>query len=222
MQAESIAGGIRGPAAQIHVHRGITVMNKWLRRIRGAVGMGLTWALVWGPAAVLIGMAVDPDGSTDEMWVAIGAYPGFLGGVVFSAVLAVAARRRSLDDLPLPHVALWGAAAGLIVGTLPFLIGESTSEMPVWLLAAIVISSITILSAASAAGSLALARMADRRDPRDEEAHHGSGRHLLIGRGGHDSLASADRVRAERGWREFADGAADRSRILAPVAEARR
>ena len=138
-------------------------MKKWLRRIRGAVGMGLTWAGVWGPVAVLIGMFVDPDGSMDEMWVAIGAYPGFLGGVVFSAVLAIAARRRRLEELSLARVALWGAAAGLLVGALPFTIGDPTSERPLWLLATVVIGSITLLSAASAAGSLALARRAEKR-----------------------------------------------------------
>jgi hypothetical protein len=139
-------------------------VKKWLRRIRGAVGMGLTWAVVWGAAAVLAGVLVDPDGSMDEMWVAIGAYPGFLGGVVFSAVLAVAARRRSLGELSIPRVAGWGAAAGLLVGTLPFVIGDPTTEIPLWALAAGVIGTITLLSAGSAAGSLALARMAERRE----------------------------------------------------------
>lgn len=147
-----------GPRAQ-----GLAVMNKWLKRIRGAVGMGLTWALVWAPVAVLIGFAIDPDGSMDEMWPAIGAIPGFLGGVVFSVVLAIAARHRRLDELSLARVAGWGAFAGLLVGTLPFLIGESTSEIPVWQLASVVIGTITGLSAASAAGSLAVARMAERR-----------------------------------------------------------
>jgi hypothetical protein len=198
----------------------MAVMMKWLRRIRGAVGMGLTWALVWGPVAVLIGMAVDPDGSMDEMWVAIGAYPGFLGGVVFSAVLAIAARHRGLDDLPLSRVALWGAAAGLLVGTLPFLIGDPASDRPVWVLAAIVISAITLLSAASAAGSLALARMAEKRDALDGEARiGGTGRHRpLIDRSRHDSLLGADAAGAERVRREFADGTTDRARDLAPGA----
>lgn len=138
-------------------------MTKWMKRVRGAVGMGVTWALAWAPVAVLIGLAVDPDGSMDEMWPAIGAYPGFLGGVVFSVVLAIAARRRRLDELSLPRVAAWGALAGFVVGALPFMIGESASEIPAWMLAVIVIGSITGLSAASAAGSLALARRAERR-----------------------------------------------------------
>ncbi len=139
-------------------------MKRWPRRIRGAVGMGLVWAAVWAPAGVLLGMIVDPDGAMDEMWVAVGAYPGFLGGVVFSAVLAVAAGRRRLEQLSLPRVAAWGAAAGLLVGALPSALGASTAEHPPsLLLAAAAAGAIALLSAASAAGSLALARRAEAR-----------------------------------------------------------
>jgi hypothetical protein len=135
----------------------------WLRRVRGAVFMGLTWAVVWAPIAVLTGLIVDPDGSMDEMWVAIGAYPGFLCGVVFSAVLRIAEGRRGLDELPLSRVGAWGTVAGLLVGVLPFTIGESTSELPLWQLAAIVIGSFTLLSAVSAMVSAALLRYVTRR-----------------------------------------------------------
>jgi hypothetical protein len=113
---------------------------------------------------VLIGMIVDPDGSMDEMWVAIGALPGFIGGVFFSAVLGIAARGRGFDELSLSRVAAWGALAGLLVGAIPFVLGDPITEFPVWLLGVIVVGSLTVLSAGSAAGSLALARMAEKRD----------------------------------------------------------
>jgi uncharacterized membrane protein len=174
-------------------------MKKWLRRIRGAVGTGLTWAVVWAVVAGLIGMLVDPDGSMDEMWPAIGAYPGFLGGVVFSALLAVAARRRGLDDLSLGRVAAWGAGAGFLVGVIPFTIGDPTTEIPLWLLAVLVIGTITGLSAASATGSLALARMGERRepDPGADVPGLGAGPHREpIGRQGPDRVA--DRVASGR------------------------
>ena len=72
--------------------------TNWLGRIGGAVATGLTWAVVWAPIAVLVGVIVDPDDSMDEMWVVIGAYPGFLSGVIFSAVLAIAEGRRGRDE----------------------------------------------------------------------------------------------------------------------------
>lgn len=32
-------------------------MSRWLRRIRGAVGMGVTWAVGWALVGVLIGVS---------------------------------------------------------------------------------------------------------------------------------------------------------------------
>lgn len=146
-------------------------MPTWLRRVRGAVGMGVTWALVWAPVAVLLGtLVIDPDNSMDEMWVMVGALPGFLGGVVFSVLLGIAARRRRLDDLSMTRVTLWGALAGFLVGSLPFTIGTPTNIVPLWWLATVVIGSITLLSALSAAASLAIARRAAGGDDRDHGA----------------------------------------------------
>ena len=139
-------------------------MKQWMRRVRGALLMGLVWALIWAPAAVLIGLIIDPDGSMDEMWPAIGAYPGFIGGVAFSVVLGIAARHRRFEELSLGKVAAWGALAGLLVGSIPFAIGDPTSAVPVWLLATVVIGSISLLTTVSAAGSLLLARRAERRE----------------------------------------------------------
>ena len=164
-------------------------MKTWLRRIRGAVGMGLIWALVWAPVAVLIGTRiVDPDDSMDEMWWMIGALPGFLSGVVFSAVLGIAAGRRRLNELSVARVGGWGAVAGLLIGILPFVLGD-TGGRPWLLLAAVVITSITLLSAVSAAGSLALAQRAQRRElpdtyvnPDDAGRSEGGVRELLEGR----------------------------------------
>ena len=137
-------------------------MKRSLRAMWRAVLMGLCWAVVWAPVGVLVGLIVDPDGSKDEPWVLIGAYPGFLCGVLFYAVLAIAERRQRLQDLALTRVGAWGASAGLLVGALPFTIGDSTSRLPVWLLPAIVISSITLLSVASALSSAYVIRRKSR------------------------------------------------------------
>ena len=139
-------------------------MKKWLKRIRAAVTMGLLWAVPWAVVAVLIGLVVDPDESMDEMWFLIGAYPGFLGGVLFSIVLAIAERRRSLSELSVRRFGAWGAAAGLVIGVLPFLLGTPSPDINVARLATIVIGSFTAMSAVSAAGSLAIARKGEKRE----------------------------------------------------------
>lgn len=138
-------------------------MRPWMKRVRAALVMGLMWAVVWAPVAVVVGLVIDPDGSMDEMWVAVGAYAGFIGGVVFSMILAAATRRRTLGELSIARVAGWGAAAGLLVGSLPFLLGTPAAGVPLWALGGAIVGSITVLSAASAAGSLALARRGDTR-----------------------------------------------------------
>ena len=138
-------------------------MRQWVRRARSAVVMGLVWAAVWAPAAVLASLVLDPDGSMDEPWLLVGAFPGFLGGVVFALVLGVVARRRRLEELSLPRTAGWGALAGLIVGVLPFLLGSPGPGLPAWFAPA-VIGTIALLASLSAAGSLALARRGARRE----------------------------------------------------------
>jgi hypothetical protein len=149
------------------VHREV-VMKKWLRRILGAVGMSLIWAAGWGIVGVLIGMFVDPDGSMDEMWVAVGAYSGFLGGVVFFAVLRIAEGRRGFDELSLSRFGAWGAVAGLLLGVLPFaLVAEmaASTEYPLWLLGVVVVGPTTLLSAILGVGSALLFRYAARAQP---------------------------------------------------------
>ena len=97
------------------------------------------------------------------------AYPAFLGGVTFSAVLGIAGRRRRLDEMSLPRFAAWGAVGGLLVSLIPaamVAVGLATlaSNAPgVWLLTAVVGGPVTLGSAISAAGSLALARRAEER-----------------------------------------------------------
>lgn len=74
-------------------------MKQWLRRIRGAVGMGLTWAAGWALVGVLIEMIMNflpglPMGSLVDIWLPALAIPGFLGGAVFFTVLSIAEGRR--------------------------------------------------------------------------------------------------------------------------------
>ena len=146
-------------------------MRTWLRHLRGAVLMGLTWAAGWVPVALLASTIVDPDGSMDEPWILVGAYPGFLSAVVFSIVIWVAERRRRFDELSLTRVAALGAVAGLMVGTVPLVAGSNSTNLPTWLLMLAITGPITLLSAASAAGSLALARRRAKLNLIDSNVH---------------------------------------------------
>jgi hypothetical protein len=151
-------------------------MPPWLRRARASLVLAVAWAVVWGPAAVLLGLFVDPHGAMDEMWIAVGAIPGFLGGLAFSLVLGFAARRRRFEELSLAHVGAWGAVAGLVVGILPFSIAESASGRPLWSLGLVILGTIALLSAGSAVASLALARLAERRGMPDAVGRPPTGR----------------------------------------------
>lgn len=143
-------------------------MTAWRRRVRGTVGMGLLWAAggfgVGGAIELLDNVlpGAFPLASAVDMWPQTLAIPGFLGGVVFAVVLGIAGRRHRFDELSLPRFAVWGAVAGLLLGGL----AVGTIGAPV-----VFLGVTTLASAAAAAGSLALARMAEDREAVDAGAH---------------------------------------------------
>src|SRR3954466_9127689 len=91
-------------------------MRTWLRRIRGAIGMGFTWAAAWGAAGLVPRWVFGVD--TDAPLPLVFGVLGFTAGVVFSAVLALTERRRSFDQMSLPRFAAWGAIGGLLLSAL--------------------------------------------------------------------------------------------------------
>lgn len=138
-------------------------MNTRLRRIGGAVLMALIWAVVWAPLGVLTGVIVDPSGAMDEMWLAIGAYPGFLCGAVFYAVVGIAEGGRGIDALALSRAGVWGALSGLLVGMFPFVVGTVNTAYPLSLWGVATITPVTLLSSASAVISVLIAGTAKKR-----------------------------------------------------------
>ena len=182
-------------------------MNKWLRRIRGAVGTGLTWAAGWAIAGVLIGLAsiLLPGLPWDSFFEIFDAplpalaVPGFVGGALFSIVLGIAGRRRRFDELSLPRFAAWGAVGGLLLTLFPFalvavgLASTEGSAHSAWQVIATIGPVFIFLSAVSAAGSLMLARRA--QDPKSPEVVDDVGDvQLLEGQ----ALTSATRSPAQR------------------------
>lgn len=146
---------------------------KWLRRIRGALGMGLSWALGWGLiGGTLMEGIFDRNGEILDMWPQTLAIPGFLLGVLFSIALWATAGRRRFDELSVPRFALLGAAAGALLGG-AFLTAGIFPALPLLLRAGVVLGPLTVLSAASASGTLAVARMARDKgflDPASSDA----------------------------------------------------
>jgi hypothetical protein len=90
-------------------------MRAFLRKCRGALGLGLlsavAWAIIFALIAVVIGI-VDPDSidpGEGPLHVApIGAVFGFVSGIVFALLLALGEGRKTLRDLSVKRAALWG------------------------------------------------------------------------------------------------------------------
>ncbi len=138
-------------------------MNKWLRRIRGAIGMGMTWAAAWFGAGLILLLVVGV-GAADVPFPLFFGLLGFLAGATFSAVLGIVEGRRRFDQLSLSRFAGWGTLGGLLLSGILVLAaglgGQFLVLGPVFALA----------GAGSAAGTLALARRAEKRELLDANA----------------------------------------------------
>lgn len=142
-------------------------MNRWLRRIRGAVGMGLTWALAWfGVGMILMLGLLLTTGSTgaDVPYpLGFGAF-GFVAGVTFSGVLGLLEGRRRFDQMSLPRFAGWGAVGGFLLSAI-FVSAVALVEDPAFLGNLVVLGPVfAAAGAGSAAGVLALARGAEEQE----------------------------------------------------------
>lgn len=132
-------------------------MLKWLRRIRGAVGIGFTWAVAWSAAGSVLRWVFGVD--TDLPLPLLFGGLGFIAGVTFSGILMVVAGRRRFDQLSLPLFAVWGVMGGLAVSAL-FVRGAHLG----WGEVLEISTTFALASAVCAASSLAIARRAARRE----------------------------------------------------------
>lgn len=135
-------------------------MKSWVRRIRGAIGVGLTWAVAWFGAGMVLLLIVG-FGAADVPFPLFFGLLGFLAGATFAGILGIVGRRRRFDQLSLSRFAGWGAFGGLLLSGVFVLAsglgGEFLVLGPVFALA----------GAISAAGTLALARRADKKESPD-------------------------------------------------------
>ena len=142
-------------------------MKKWLRRIRGAIGMGLIWATAWFGAGMvlLLGLLLLTGGPGADVPfpLGFGAF-GFVAGVTFSGVLGIVEGRRRFDQMSLPRFAGWGAVGGLLLSTI-FVLAVTLVDDPAFLSNLVVLGPIFAAAGAGcAAGSLAIARRGEERD----------------------------------------------------------
>ena len=153
-------------------------MKKWLQRLRGALGIGVTWAVGWAPVGALTGLITGiflggvPWGVIATNYAVMFGVLGLVGGTIFSTVLSLADGRRRFDQLSLPRFVGWGALGGLLLGGIAVtasLLGSGIS-----ILGAAIVGVSTLLGAGSAAGTLAIARAADDQALLEEGEEVGS------------------------------------------------
>jgi hypothetical protein len=140
-------------------------MKKWLRRIRGAIGMGFTWAVAGGAAGTIInlGFLVRTGSRPDAPFpIMLGAF-GFVAGVAFSGVLRLVEGRRRFDQMSLSRFAAWGAAVGFALSA-TFFLAVSRGDAAFLRYFVVVGPVVAVAAAGCAAGSLALARRAQVRE----------------------------------------------------------
>lgn len=163
-------------------------MKKWLRRIRGAIGMGLTWAVAWFGAGIMLLLVVGPDAADVPFPIGF-ALLGLLAGVAFSGVIGVIEGRRRFDQLSLPRFAGWGAAGGLLLSVI-LVVAVALGGESLWGEFLVLGPVFALAGAASAAGSLALARAGKDRELPDSSAEPAEA--ALTHREGPDLLGGGD------------------------------
>jgi hypothetical protein len=138
-------------------------MQKWLRRIRGAIGMGFTWAAAWFAVGFVPRWIFGVN--SDLPFPLLFGGLGFIAGVTFSGLLLLTEGRRRFDQMSLPRFAGSGGVAGLVLSAL-FVRGTSLG----WGEVLAINTTFALACAACASGSLAVARRAVRRELPDSRA----------------------------------------------------
>lgn len=129
-----------------------------LRKLRGIAGMALVWSAGFVAFWLVLGTIiriVDPPsidaGEGPFAMAPLFALLGAIAGTVFGLTVAFGERRRTLADLKLSRMAIWGAMGG---AAMPLLLGKPLGNLAVF----------APLGALLATGSLALARRAARAE----------------------------------------------------------
>ena len=136
-------------------------MKTWGRRIRAAIGMGITWGAAWVGAGILLARV--PGFSSDLPFALLFAPLGFVTGIIFSGILVVIEGRRGFDRMSLSRFAGWGAVSGLLLSGI-FVVGAALRGEALWGEFLVFGPALAMASAVCAAGSLAVAGRAEKRE----------------------------------------------------------
>ena len=145
----------------------VTGMQKWLSGVRGLVVMAVFWAAAWGVVGGGVMEAfVDPHGEIEDIWPNVLAIPGFVGGVLFYAMLCITSVRDRFHEWSLPRGGALGAVPGLLLGALLVYLGAFVPLFPsVWLRTAVLVGPAVLLGAVSGAGAALMFRHVARHRP---------------------------------------------------------
>jgi hypothetical protein len=122
--------------------------------------MGLAWAAAGFGAGILVARV--SSFNPDLPFALLFAPLGFLAGIIFSGILVIGGR-RGFDRMSLSRFAGWGAVSGLLLSGI-FVVGAALRGETLWGEFLVFGPGLAVASAVCAAGSLALARRAERRE----------------------------------------------------------
>jgi hypothetical protein len=134
-------------------------MKGLLRRLRGIIGTGLTWAFGWAGlwGALLLVMAGFNLLEGWDFWYTVRAIfgvagVGFAAGSGFGVILSIFERNNRLENLSFKRISLWGGIGGLVLAAM-----FGLQHLPQTII-------LTLLGVGSATGSVALAKRADQAE----------------------------------------------------------
>jgi len=142
-------------------------MGNLLRKIRGLLGMGVTWGTLWAGIGAGVGAVLGV--LSPELWavgnpvldwaLGMGLY-GLVSGVGFGKLLSFAEGQKTLRELSLRRVAVWGVLGSAAVPLLFAAIGMfPASTTVVDVLQAMLLTS--VLGGTFAPGAVVMARRAE-------------------------------------------------------------
>jgi hypothetical protein len=131
-------------------------MRGWGRRIRAAIGVGLTWGAAWLAVGLVLLAIVGPHAADVPFPLFFGLL-GFLAGAAFSGLLGMIGSRRKFEEQSMGRFAGWGALGGTLVALLVNWAAGPSGDM------LMLVPLFAAASATCAMGTLVLARRAERQ-----------------------------------------------------------